>query len=111
MRSRALLALASALLAVGCQSTQQILDDSQQQAIATAVRRGQFELNCPQAQASVISRELTQPMIQGPLVGGLPRPEYTVGVEGCGQREVYLVICPPGGGGCFAAGSRDGFRG
>ena len=31
--------------------------------------------------------------------------EYTVGgVAGCGQRTTFVVICPEGGDGCFAAG-------
>lgn len=111
MPGRVFWALGAVVLLAGCESTQQMLDDAQPQAIDTALARGRFEMNCPDATGQVISRELTQPVVQGPLVGGLPRPEYTVGVEGCGQREVYLVICPPAGGGCFAAGSREGFRG
>jgi hypothetical protein len=37
-------------------------------------------------------------------VHGIPRAEYTIGVAGCGQRKVFLVSCPWGGDGCFAAG-------
>jgi hypothetical protein len=47
-----------------------------------------------------------QPALQGPLVYGTQRMEYTVGVTGCGQRRTYIVICPEGGTGCYAAPGR-----
>ena len=82
----------------GCESTQQMLDQSQALAEQTAVERGRFELNCPEAQPTVISRELVQPALVGPFVQAIPRAEYTIGVDGCGQRKVFVVICPEGGG-------------
>lgn len=97
-------AIAVALAAAGCQTQQQLLDQSQGMAMQTAVSRGQFELNCPQATGVVISREVVQPVLQGPWVQGIQRAEYTIGVEGCGERKTFVVICPEGGGGCFAAG-------
>ena len=97
-------AIAVALAAAGCQTQQQFLDQSQGMAMQTAVSRGQFELNCPQATGVVISREVVQPVLQGPWVQGIQRAEYTIGVEGCGERKTFVVICPEGGGGCFAAG-------
>jgi hypothetical protein len=45
-----------------------------------------------------------EPALQGPFVAGIQRYEYTVGVDGCGKRSTYVVICPQGGTGCFAAG-------
>jgi hypothetical protein len=47
---------------------------------------------------------VVQPAIQGPWVGGIQRAEYTVGVAGCEKRTTFVVICPEGGDGCFAAG-------
>jgi hypothetical protein len=38
--------------------------------------------------------------------GGLERAEYTVGVEGCGVRRTYIVICQLGSPACFAASGR-----
>jgi len=93
-----------ALCALGCQTEQQFLDQTQGSAIQTAVARGQFEMNCPQATGMVISREVVQPALQGPWVQGIPRAEYTIGVEGCGDRKTFVVVCPEGGNGCFAAG-------
>jgi len=70
----------------------------------TAVARGQFEMNCPSATGTLISQEVVQPALQGPSVSGIQRAEYTVGVAGCGQRTTFIVVCPEGGEGCFAAG-------
>ena len=39
------------------------------------------------------------------FVAGIEREEYTIGVQGCGQRRTYVVICPQGGDNCFAADS------
>jgi len=94
----------AALAGAGCVTQQQFLDQSQAMAIQTAVKRGQFELNCPAATGEVISREVVQPALQGPWVEGIQRAEYTIGVSGCGNRKTFVVICPEGGGGCFAAG-------
>ena len=104
-----LLVLAAVVLA-GCQTTAQIMDSLQPQAISVATRRAQFEMNCPAAQGQLISREEVQPIIMNPRFGGVVRAEYTVGVAGCGQRATYLVICPEDGSGCFAAGARNEIR-
>jgi hypothetical protein len=89
---------------VGCASQQQFLASRQTMAMQTAATRGQFELNCQQATPTLLSQEVVQPALQGPWVNGIQRAEYTIGVEGCGQRKTFVVICPEGGEGCFAAG-------
>ena len=99
-----LVALMAAAVAAGCATQSQLLDKNQAMAIQTATSRGQFELNCPAATGEILSREVVQPAFQGPMVGGLQRAEYTVGVAGCGKRTTFVVICPEGGDGCFAAG-------
>ena len=93
-----------ALAAAGCMSQSQLLASRQTMAMQAAVSRAQFETNCPQATGTIISQEVVQPALQGPYVGGIQRAEYTVGVSGCGDRKTYVVICPEGGTGCFAAG-------
>ncbi len=101
----ALIGLIALLMVSGCApSQQQMLNNSQAMAVQTAVNRGQFDLQCPSATGIVISREVVQPALQGPWVNGIQRAEFTVGVEGCGRRKSYIVVCPEGGGGCFAAG-------
>ena len=92
------------LAVAGCATQARLLDNSQAMAMQTAVSRGQFELNCPAATGTILSREVVQPALQGPWVGGIQRAEFTVGVAGCGKRTTFVVICPEGGDGCFAAG-------
>lgn len=105
------LSLASALVLVGCATPPaQILDSMEPIAINDTLQRGRFELACPDAQASLLSRELTQPAIQGPWVAGIQRGSFTIGVSGCGQRKTYQMICPEGGGGCFSADTLGNIR-
>jgi hypothetical protein len=95
----------------GCMSQQQMLQQRQPTAVATALQRGRFDLNCPEATATVLSSDFIQPALQGPWVGGLQRVEYTIGVEGCGQRTTYIVICQEGTDTCFAANPQGRFGG
>jgi hypothetical protein len=88
----------------GCQSTDQQLDTQQQQAVDTALQRVKFDMNCPSATGQVLSRQMIQPVS---FRFGVERAEYTVGVEGCGQRQTIVVVCPQDGSGCFAGGPRQ----
>jgi hypothetical protein len=107
-----LLALLGVVVAtIGCATQSQMLDTRQDGAVQTALERGRFELNCPQATATVLSRDFIQPAVQGPWVSGLERVEYTVGVAGCNQRTTYVVLCQVGSSTCFAAHPGDRFRG
>ena len=90
-------------LAAGCTSDQQYLEQGEDQATTAALERGRFELDCPAATATALSQELVQPPVVGLRAIPITRSEYTVGVTGCGQRATYVVICPQGYGGCFAA--------
>jgi hypothetical protein len=102
------LALIALIVALGngCMSQNQFLASRQPMAIQAAVSRGQFDLNCPTATGQVLSQEVTQPPLQGPLVQGEERGLFTIGVEGCGRRQSYQVLCPMGGNGCTALESR-----
>ncbi len=104
MRGLRVACLAAALVVAGCASQAQFLDGKQAMAMQTAVSRGQFEMNCPSATGIILSREVIQPAIQAPALGGLQRAEFTVGVSGCGKRTTFVVVCPDEGDGCFAAG-------
>ncbi|HYB91574.1 MAG TPA: hypothetical protein VEC38_11060 [Candidatus Binataceae bacterium] len=91
--------------ASGCAPNQnQMLDNAQAMALQTAVNRGQFDMGCPSATGVVLSREVVEPALQGPLVNGIRRAEFTIGVAGCDRRKSYIVVCPEGGTGCFATG-------
>lgn len=101
----ALIAL-PALLA-GCTSSAQYLQQMEPEAISEAQRRGAFEMNCPEAKASLLSSETMQPVIRTFALSGPQRAVYNVGVSGCGKRTTYVVICPETGDNtCFDGGSR-----
>jgi len=87
----------------GCATQQALLNQKQPTAVETALARGRFDLNCPDATATVLSQDYIQPAIQGPWVAGMNRVEYTVGVAGCNQRTTLVVICQEGTDTCFAA--------
>ena len=108
-RSVSLGAVAIAAALFGCQSQQQMVDQMTPDAQLVAQHRGAFEMNCPSATATVLSKEMMQ--TGGAMwVGGwqpAQRAEYTVGVSGCGKQATYLVVCAVGGTGCVAAGARN----
>ena len=93
-----------ALALAGCVTPTELLNSKQEMALETVMTRAKFEMNCPQATGTVLSREVTQPAVQGPEVMGVQRAEFTIGVTGCDQRKTYVVVCPDGGEGCFATG-------
>ena len=90
----------------GCESEKQMLDKGQATAVETALNRARFEMNCPTATGQVLSREVIQPPAAAPRMGYVERAEYTVGIEGCGQRKTDIVLCAVDGSGCFAAEGR-----
>lgn len=104
------LALAGVFVTAGCQTQEQMVQGQQGMAVQTALNRARFDMNCSSATGQVLSTNVSQPSVQGPLGGtayGVQRLEYTVGVTGCGKRRTYIVVCPQGGGGCIAAAARQ----
>jgi len=94
--------LSGLAILAGCQTQQQVIANAQDTATQTALKRGQFELGCPEATATVLSNEMVQPV----LWGGRERTEYTIGVSGCGKKATYIVICPESDQ-CFAASGQN----
>ncbi len=92
-----------AVLIAGCAYGPPFIDVMQPEALSMATRRAQFEMNCPAATATVLSRETLQPVS---FRFGVERAEYTIGAAGCGKRATYVVMCPDNGSGCFAGGGR-----
>jgi len=102
MTLRSKLPLFALGLLAGCASGPPFIDQMQPEAVSMAVRRAQFEFNCPAATGEMIQRENVQPLVAaGPL-----RAEYTIGVTGCGKRATFVVICSTNGNQCFAGGAR-----
>jgi len=86
-----------------CQSTTQTLNQEQVAATKVALDRGKFELSCPTATATILSRNLIQPVVNGPIVQGVQRAEYTIGVSGCDKKQTYIAICQVGSVSCVSA--------
>jgi hypothetical protein len=108
--TRVLLALVPIVVVTGCQSSAQMLAQAEPQAIETAVNRGKFEMNCPNATGAVLSKTVLQPAVEGVRFRGPERAEFTIGISGCSERATYLVICPLDGSGCWSAGARNVIR-
>lgn len=103
--------LLAALAVAGCATPPaQILDSMEPTAVNTALQRGRFELNCPDVEAALLSRELMQPAIETVRFQGIQRGSFTIGISGCGQRRTYQIICPEGGTGCFSADTLGNIR-
>ena len=108
--TRVLLALVPIVVVTGCQSSAQMLAQAEPQAIETAVNRGKFEMNCPNATGAVLSKTVLQPAVEAVRFRGPERAEFTIGISGCSERATYLVICPLDGSGCWSAGARNVIR-
>jgi hypothetical protein len=74
-----------------CATEAEFLAENAPAARDTALTRGRFELNCPQATATVLSQKVTY--INGIAAGGYEWTEYTIGVRGCNKQTVYMVAC------------------
>jgi hypothetical protein len=89
-------ALALPLIINACATEAQFLAQNAPSALNTALARGKFELNCPQANGTILSQKVTY--INGLGVGmggggGYEWTEYTIGVRGCGKQAVYETMC------------------
>ncbi len=101
-RARTLIGAVGVALLISCASQTQELNQSQEAAMGVALRRGQFELSCPSAVPVLLSRTMLEPV----MWQGTERAEYTIGVEGCGKKASYIVVCPQSASGCVAAASK-----
>jgi len=91
-----LAALALPIILSACVTESQFLAQNAPSALNTALARGRFELNCPQASGTVLSQKVTY--INGMGIGmggggGYEWTEYTIGVRGCGKQAVYETMC------------------
>jgi hypothetical protein len=91
-----LAALTLPMVISACVTESQFLAQNAPSALNTALARGRFELNCPQASGTVLSQKVTY--INGLGVGmggggGYEWTEYTIGVRGCGKSAVFETMC------------------
>ena len=99
--------LCGGLLTFGCASQSTVLKTKEPVATQTALTRGRFEMNCPTATAVILSQDYIQPPQARWGAVGITREEYTIGVEGCDKKDVYVVLCQEGTESCFASHRND----
>ena len=90
-----LVALVLPLIISACATEAQFLAQNAPSALNTALARGRFELNCPQANGTILSQKVTyiNGIGMGMGGGGYEWTEYTIGVRGCGREAVYETMC------------------
>lgn len=91
----------AAVLLAGCSSTP-LTTTMEPQAMQTALARGRFDMNCPAATGTVLQKQVMEPLVQNIRFAGPERAQFTIGVEGCGQRKTLVVVCSADNTGCFA---------
>jgi hypothetical protein len=82
------------LIISACATEAQFLAQNAPSALNTALARGRFELNCPQASGTILSQKVTY--INGMGMGGgggYEWTEYTIGIRGCGKSVVFETMC------------------
>jgi hypothetical protein len=99
---RMLLPIVALAAVSGCNTTP-LTTQLQPMAVQYALQRARFSMNCPSATAQVLSSNNMQPVLNGPMMMGTERAQYTIGVTGCGSRTEMVVICAQDNSGCFAA--------
>ncbi|WP_411728217.1 hypothetical protein [Methyloglobulus sp.] len=88
--------LVLSLILSACATEAEFFAQNAPTALKTALTRGQFELDCPQATGSVLSQKVTYINGLGMGIrggGGYEWTEYTIGVRGCGKQAVYETLC------------------
>jgi hypothetical protein len=100
------LPIAAMVVVSGCASVP-LTTAKEPMALDTALKRARFDMSCPAATGTVLSKQTIEPAVRNVRYAGPERAEFTIGVEGCGKRQTLVVICAEGGDGCFAA---DGKR-
>jgi len=77
-----------------CTTNQQILAKYQTEAVAAAEKQGEFMMKCDTVTGEVISAKIAEvPSVVWVRQMPIERQVYEVGVEGCGQRNAYKVLC------------------
>ena len=105
MKSLARLVTIAALAGEGCASQSQLLDGTQAMAMQTAAARWAVRDELPIGDGDHLVERSRAAGSPGSVGRWHPagRVDYR-GVAGCGKRTTFVVICPEGDDGCFAAG-------
>ena len=73
------LPIAAAAAVCGCNNVP-LTTSLEPMAIQYTLKRAQFEMNCPQATATVLSKQTIEPPMGALRFGGIERAEFTIGV-------------------------------
>jgi hypothetical protein len=103
MFKKILLGAFVAIAVSGCSGTPPA-EKYQQAALDTASARARFEMNCPDAQATVLSTKEIEPIS---FRFGVARMEYTIGIRGCGREMTLVTLCAEDGSGCVAGNQAE----
>jgi hypothetical protein len=103
MFKKILLGAFVAIAVSGCSGTPPA-EKYQQAALDTATARARFEMNCPEAQATVLSTKEIEPIS---FRFGVARMEYTIGIRGCGREMTLVTLCAEDGSGCVAGNQAE----
>ena len=102
---RKTLPVAIALAVCGCSSVP-LTTTMEPTATDFALKRARFEMNCPDATATVLSKQLIVPPMAASRFGAVEHAEFTIGVTGCDKRQTLVVLCANQADGCFAGEGR-----
>jgi hypothetical protein len=95
----------AAVVACGYQS---VATTNANEPMGHGLRPARFELNCPDAAGSVLSKETIEPPDADPSARGVEGAQFTIGATGCGELSTLLVICADRAEGCFFPDERIG---
>lgn len=98
-----LVLLAGTVVLAACQAPGASVDSLESHAVDVAVRRAQLDAMCANVTPSVLEqRQVTK----AAPANADTTFEYSISVEGCGQRKTSRVVCPAVGSACFVAQDR-----
>lgn len=88
---KSIMIIVASFVLVACESTQDYLAEYQAEAEAASKRKAEFEFDCKDVSTTLISEKRIEAY-------RFERPQYQIGVKGCGKKKVYLVNCNEGDG-------------
>ncbi|MGI9292086.1 MAG: hypothetical protein ACR2QG_12530 [Gammaproteobacteria bacterium] len=93
-KSSTIILLVAALILSACVSNQDMLNKYQTEAIDAAEKRARFDMRCDALSSQVISAKIDD-VPSRVWVQRMPieRQQYEIGLEGCGERKSYKVLC------------------
>ena len=95
IKGRTILFITSiSIVLTACMTNQQILDKYSGEAIETAESEARFAMKCDSLNSQILTSKIDE-LPERIWLNRMPieRQEYTVGIEGCGERRIYKLFC------------------